>query len=390
MTTNSSPPIRATRSPGRTLSRSRVATSTSRSSPPLCPTLSLTAFSRSRSQTSRPVEGPVPGVDVHAASSASASRSRLARPVSGSCVAWCLSTSSIWRRSPSSLTRAARSRANVTVTTRKMWSSVTAVTSWPTARTNGPCPAAVKPLATAVTPSAVHAVPRVPNRTAAQAKNGISRYGMVTIHRPPAEPNTTAEANPVATTSATSSLGARRCAPPRPRITGATTRTPRASPRKNRDQSARKVPSPDRAEASAPVVAPTRGPAATANEMKRSSGRTGSRSPLGFPNRRSSTAATKGSSVLANAQPRVAPSGWFQARSPASSARATAPSAQTHCRAGTSSRTATLSPAAGQSPALLAERIVERQDELGEAETAQPDCDKQQRPRGLSELPGHP
>ena len=93
--TNSSPPIRPTRSSGRMFSRSRSATATSSSSPMLWPIVSLTSLNRSRSRNSRATDGslgsPVGPSPVRSVSSSVrywCRYTRLGSPVRASWVAW--------------------------------------------------------------------------------------------------------------------------------------------------------------------------------------------------------------------------------------------------------------------------------------------------------------
>ena len=102
-TANSSPPRRATVSPGRTQRHRRRANSCSRRSPTWWPSVSLTSLKRSRSSSRRPVGRPSRSVARTASSSRSCSRTRLARPVSASWVAWwrsraCCSSASVVSR----------------------------------------------------------------------------------------------------------------------------------------------------------------------------------------------------------------------------------------------------------------------------------------------------
>ncbi len=83
-TTNSSPPRRATVSPGRTVRSSRRATSRSRSSPAPWPSESLTTLKRSRSRNSTPTERWWRDARCRASWRRSSNRARLGRPVSSS------------------------------------------------------------------------------------------------------------------------------------------------------------------------------------------------------------------------------------------------------------------------------------------------------------------
>ena len=171
MITNSSPPKRATVSPGRSTARSRPAAAHSRVSPAACPRLSLTILKWSRSTKSTAT--PLRVRCARATSSRSTSSVRLGSPVSGSCRAWWVSRS--WARSRST------TRPSCVpiwpMTSHRAWSnscgslvknSSTAVTSLPTS--TGKAKAAARPLSRAalrrgklssVVTSVIHAGARV-------------------------------------------------------------------------------------------------------------------------------------------------------------------------------------------------------------------------------------
>ena len=94
-TTNSSPPMRATTSAGRVACSTRWATCTRRASPTSCPTVSLTSFNRSTSTNSIATLWRVPRMWSSASAAVRSSISRLGSPVSGSWLAW--RVSSLWR-----------------------------------------------------------------------------------------------------------------------------------------------------------------------------------------------------------------------------------------------------------------------------------------------------
>jgi len=88
-TANSSPPSRATMSPGRTLWVSRWATNWSSRSPTGCPRVSLTSLKRSRSSSRNPTVAPVRAAWASASLVRRISSLRFDRPVSSSWWAWC-------------------------------------------------------------------------------------------------------------------------------------------------------------------------------------------------------------------------------------------------------------------------------------------------------------
>ena len=99
---NSSPPKRATVSLGRTAERSRAATSTSSSSPALCPSVSLTSLNPSRSRKYTAIGGDESARRASACWSRSLNRARLGRSVSESVKAWWVSCRSRLMRSVTS------------------------------------------------------------------------------------------------------------------------------------------------------------------------------------------------------------------------------------------------------------------------------------------------
>ena len=99
MTQNSSPPKRATVSPGRSTSTSRAASRQSSSSPAPWPSESLTSLKRSRSMNSTATEVLRREAWFSASDRRSISSVRLGRPVSGSCKPWRRICSSARRRS---------------------------------------------------------------------------------------------------------------------------------------------------------------------------------------------------------------------------------------------------------------------------------------------------
>jgi hypothetical protein len=101
----------------------------------------------------------------------------------------------------------------------------------------------------------------------------------------------------------------------------------------------------------APTVAPTSGPTMTPNAKNSTSFRTGLSSPLTFPDRRMREAPIKGSMTLPRVHPRLAPTPYPCARSPPSSATTIAATTHPQERVGSSSSAASVTPAAGQSPA---------------------------------------
>ncbi len=127
-TPNSSPPSRATVSPGRTQRPSRAPTAARSRSPAAWPRLSLTTLKSSRSMNKTPVRSPVRRARSRAWSTRSLNSRRLASPVSGSWNAWwesCPSravsssifSSSVWvSRWFSRMVRRWRRRPSATVT----------------------------------------------------------------------------------------------------------------------------------------------------------------------------------------------------------------------------------------------------------------------------------
>ena len=103
-TTNSSPPIRATRW-SVTAWPSRCATAVSSWSPMWWPRVSLTTLNPSRSMKQTPSRLPA-AASVNARVSRSVNSARLGRPVSGSWLAWCRNRDSLSRSRRSALSRA--------------------------------------------------------------------------------------------------------------------------------------------------------------------------------------------------------------------------------------------------------------------------------------------
>ena len=105
---NSSPPKRATMSPGRRWARSRGATARSSASPAWWPMLSLISLKWSRSRKRIPTGEPDAVARRSASLSASTKLSRLGRPVSESCrTRWRSAWSATWRSIASASTFAA-------------------------------------------------------------------------------------------------------------------------------------------------------------------------------------------------------------------------------------------------------------------------------------------
>jgi hypothetical protein len=193
---------------------------------------------------------------------------------------------------------------------RNAWSSGTDCACWTTALSNGPFPVAVNPLPIMAKASDSTAVPRTPYRSAAQVRKGVRRYGMVAVHRPPRSPKTAM--------AATRELTARARVSPRCRSTrgerrhsstGATTRTPSASPTTYRIQTSTNGLSKASTEVIVPIVAPIRGPTTTPQPRNSRSLLTGVSRPSALPSRRSSIAATSGSMVFPRAHPSAAATG---------------------------------------------------------------------------------
>ena len=99
MTQNSSPPKRATVSPGRSTSIRRVASMHRSSSPALWPSESLTSLKRSRSMNSTATDVRRRAAWLSVSERRSMNSVRLGRPVSGSCSPWRRISSSERRRS---------------------------------------------------------------------------------------------------------------------------------------------------------------------------------------------------------------------------------------------------------------------------------------------------
>ena len=98
-TTNSSPAKRATVSPGRTCSIRRLATVFNSTSPASWPQVSLMSLKPSRSTNSKATESPCRRERCNAVTRRSRISARLGRPVSGSCVARRVRSSSARLRS---------------------------------------------------------------------------------------------------------------------------------------------------------------------------------------------------------------------------------------------------------------------------------------------------
>ena len=108
---NSSPPKRATRSPGRRWERRRGATARSRASPAWWPMLSLISLKWSRSRKRIPTGEPEAVARLSASLSASMKLSRLGSPVRESCrTRWRRAWSAMWRSIASASTLAAACR----------------------------------------------------------------------------------------------------------------------------------------------------------------------------------------------------------------------------------------------------------------------------------------
>ncbi len=104
---NSSPPKRATMSPGRRWARRRGATACSSSSPAWWPMLSLITLKWSRSRKRTPTGEPEAMLRRSASRSESMKLSRLGRPVRESCrTRWRSASSALWRTSASARTLA--------------------------------------------------------------------------------------------------------------------------------------------------------------------------------------------------------------------------------------------------------------------------------------------
>ena len=108
---NSSPPKRATMSPGRRWARRRGATARSSSSPAWWPRLSLISLKWSRSRKRIPTGEPETVARFSASASESTKLSRLGSPVSESCrTRWRSAWSAVWRSIASARTLAAACR----------------------------------------------------------------------------------------------------------------------------------------------------------------------------------------------------------------------------------------------------------------------------------------
>ena len=101
-TPNSSPPTRAASIPGRSTSAIRRPIPRSSSSPAWWPRPSLTSLKRSRSMKNTETTSPRRCRRASPWPSRSRKRARFGKPVSGSCSAWCASSSSMRRRTVTS------------------------------------------------------------------------------------------------------------------------------------------------------------------------------------------------------------------------------------------------------------------------------------------------